>query len=72
MKRKLFKPVALFAAVAVMLAATVALTFSRATLFASGLGTLKCYDVTGGIETACSFVDRPALIAKTGIPAMRD
>jgi hypothetical protein len=44
---------ALFGALAMMLAATVALTLSRATLSANGLGTLKCYDITGGKEKPC-------------------
>ena len=54
MNRKVF---ALFGAVAVLLTATVALTLSRATPFASGIGGLKCYDVKGEIEK-CSGVDR--------------
>ena len=58
MKRSL----ALFAMVAVLLSATVALTLSRATLFASGIGTLKCYDIKGAIEKPC---DRPPLIVRT-------
>jgi hypothetical protein len=48
MKRSL----ALFGAVAVLLTATVALTLSRATLSAGGVGSLKCYN-TAGIEKAC-------------------
>jgi hypothetical protein len=48
MKRNVF---ALFGAVAVLLTATVALTFSRATL-SEGNGNLKCYS-TAGIEKAC-------------------
>ncbi len=63
MKRNVF---ALFGAVAVLLTATVALTLSRATPFASGIGGLKCYDVKGGIEK-CSGVDRPPLIVRTGV-----
>jgi uncharacterized membrane protein len=59
MKRNVF---ALFGAVAVLLTATAALTLSRATLFAGGIGTLKCYDVTGAIEKPC---DRPPLIVRT-------
>jgi hypothetical protein len=55
MKRNTF---ALFGAVAVLLTATMALTFSRAMPFASGIGTLKCYNLTGGIEK-CSVADRP-------------
>jgi hypothetical protein len=46
MKRSL----AFFGTVAVLLSATVALTFSRATIFAGGV--LKCYD-KGGIEKPC-------------------
>jgi hypothetical protein len=49
MKRNVF---ALFGVVAVLLTATVALTVSRATLSAGGVGSLKCYD-KGGIEKAC-------------------
>ncbi len=49
MKRNVF---ALFGAVALLLTATVALTVSRATLSAGGVGSLKCYDA-GGIEKAC-------------------
>jgi hypothetical protein len=48
MKRSL----ALFGTVAVLLSATVAVTLSRATLFADGVGSLKCYDI-GGIEKPC-------------------
>jgi hypothetical protein len=43
---------ALCGVVAVLLTATVALTLSRATLSAGGVGSLKCYD-RGGIEKAC-------------------
>ncbi len=43
---------ALFGAAAVLLTATVALTVSRATLYAGGVGGLKCYD-SGEIEKAC-------------------
>jgi len=42
----------LFAVVAVLLSATVALTLSRAMLSADGVGTLKCYYMRG-IEKAC-------------------
>ena len=49
MKRNIF---ALFGVVAVLLSATMALTLSRATLLAGGVGSLKCYD-RGGIEKAC-------------------
>ena len=48
MSRNVF---ALFGAVAVLLTATVALTFSRATVSEGG-GNLKCYDVKGA-EKAC-------------------
>ncbi|MFZ2075534.1 MAG: hypothetical protein WAV38_02535 [Xanthobacteraceae bacterium] len=48
MKRNIF---ALFGVVAVLLSATMALTLSRATLLAGGVGSLK-YD-KGGIEKAC-------------------
>ena len=57
MNRNVF---ALFGAVAMLLTATVALTLSRATPFASGIGGLKCYDVKGEIEK-CSGVDRAPL-----------
>jgi hypothetical protein len=46
------RSLALFGTVAVLLSATVALTLSRATLFAGGVGSLKCYD-KGGIEKPC-------------------
>ncbi len=49
MQRSVF---ALFGVVAVLLTATMALTLSRATLTAGGVGSLKCYD-KGGIEKAC-------------------
>jgi uncharacterized membrane protein len=49
MKRKVF---ALVGAVALLLSATMALTVSRATFSAAGVGSLKCYG-TGGIEKAC-------------------
>jgi hypothetical protein len=49
MQRNVF---ALFGIVAVLLTATAALTVSRATLSAGGVGSLKCYD-KGGIEKAC-------------------
>lgn len=51
MNRNVF---ALFGAVALLLTATVALTLSRAAPFASGIGSLKCYDVTGAIEKPCN------------------
>ena len=59
MKRNVF---ALFGVVAVLLTATVALTLSRGTPFATGIGTLKCYD--GAIERPC---DRPPLIVRTSV-----
>jgi hypothetical protein len=62
MRRSLFWPMALFGAAVVMLAAIVAV--SRATLSASGIGLLKCYDVTGGIEKPC---DQPPLIVRTSV-----
>jgi hypothetical protein len=65
MNRNLLRPVALFGTVAVIVTLTVALTLSRATLLATGVGSLKCYDVTGGVEKACSVVDRPALNVRT-------
>jgi hypothetical protein len=49
MTRNLF---ALFGAVAMLLTATMALTLSRTTLSAGGVGNLKCYDKSG-IEKAC-------------------
>ena len=61
MNRNVF---ALFGVVVLLLTATVAKTLSRATLFASGIGTLKCYDVTGAIEKPC---DRPPLIVRTSV-----
>jgi hypothetical protein len=49
MNRNIF---ALFGVVAVLLTATVALTVSRATLSAGGVGSLKCYNKSGS-EKAC-------------------
>jgi hypothetical protein len=49
MNRNVF---ALFGAVALLLTATAALTLSRATVSAGGVGSLKCYN-TGGSEKAC-------------------
>ena len=57
---------ALFGAVALLLSATVVLTLSRATPFASGIGGLKCYDINGRIEK-CSVADRPPVIVRTGV-----
>jgi hypothetical protein len=51
---------ALLGAVAVLLTATTVLTLSRATPFASGSGSLRCYDVKGMVEK-CSEVDQPPL-----------
>jgi hypothetical protein len=61
MNRNVF---ALFGAVALLLTAPVALTLSRVAPLASGIGTLKCYDVTGAIEKPC---DRPPLIVRTSV-----
>jgi hypothetical protein len=61
MKRNVF---VLFGTVAVLLSATVALTLSRATPFASGIGSLKCYDIKGAIEKPC---ERPPLIVRTSV-----
>jgi hypothetical protein len=58
MKRNVF---ALFGTVAVLLTATVALTLSRATPLASGIGGLKCYDAKGGMKDAQSSIDRQSL-----------
>jgi hypothetical protein len=63
MKRNVF---ALFGAVTVLLTTMTALTLSRATPFASGVGGLKCYDVKGGIEK-CSVVDQPPFIVRTSV-----
>jgi hypothetical protein len=65
MNRNVF---ALFGVVAALLTATVALTLSRAAPLPSGIGTLKCYDVTGAIEKPC---DRQPLIVKTSVRAAR-
>jgi hypothetical protein len=54
---------ALFGAVAMLLTATVVLTLSRATPFASGIGTLKCYDVTGTVQPC----DRQPPIIRTSV-----
>jgi hypothetical protein len=50
----------------VLLTTMTALTLSRATPFASGVGGLKCYDVKGGIEK-CSVVDQPPFIVRTSV-----
>jgi hypothetical protein len=63
MNRNVF---ALFGAVALLLTATVALTLSRATPFASG--GLKCYDVTGAIEKPCN---QQPLIVRTSVQHAR-
>jgi hypothetical protein len=65
MNRNVF---ALFGVVLLLLTATVALTLSRATPSASGIGTLKCYDVAGAVEKPC---DRPPLIVKISVPDPR-
>jgi hypothetical protein len=61
MKRNVF---ALFGTVAVLLTATAALTLSRGTPFASGIGTLKCYDIKGASEKPR---DRAILIVRTSV-----
>jgi hypothetical protein len=53
MKRFSFRPVAFFGTVIVILGAMLALTVSRATLSAGGVGTLKCYEIASGKEKAC-------------------
>jgi hypothetical protein len=58
----------LFGAVAMLLTATVVLTLSRVTPFASGIGNLKCYDVTGTIEQPC---DRQPLVLRTSVRRAR-
>jgi hypothetical protein len=63
MKRNVF---ALLGAVAVLLTAAAALTLSRGTPFASGVGNLKCYDIKGMIEK-CSGVDQPPLIERISL-----
>jgi uncharacterized membrane protein len=65
MNRNVF---ALSGAVVAVLSATVALALSRATLVSGGIGTLKCYDVTGAIEKPC---DQPPLLVKTTARAER-
>jgi hypothetical protein len=56
---------ALYGALAALLTATVALTLSRGTPFATGNGTLKCYEVKGVIESPCD--DQPPLIVRTNV-----
>ena len=51
--RSLFRPIALFSAVAVALSLTVVVTLSRVTVSSGGVGKLKCYDVRGGNEKPC-------------------
>ena len=63
MKRNAF---ALFGVVAVLLTATAALTLSRVTPLASGIGDLKCYDIKGEIES-CAVVDPQPLVVRTGV-----
>ena len=53
MKQKLLRPTDFFGTVAAMLAVTAVLTLSHATHFGGSIGSLKCYDVTGGKEKAC-------------------
>lgn len=53
MKQNLLRPTAFLATVAAMLAVTAVLTLSHATHFGGSIGSLKCYDVTGGKEKAC-------------------
>ena len=52
MKSSVIGPITLFSAVAVVLALTVVITLSRATISAGGVGQLKCYDVRGN-QKAC-------------------
>jgi len=63
MKRKVF---GLFGVVAVLLAATAALTLSRVTPLGSGIGDLKCYDIKGEIDK-CSVGDRSPLMVRTSV-----
>ena len=65
MNRNVF---ALFGAVALLLTATVAVTLSRAAPFARGIGSLKCYDVTGAIEKPCN---RHPVIVRTSVQHAR-
>jgi hypothetical protein len=60
---------ALFAAVAVLLGVTVAMTLSRAAPVASRMGTLKCYERTRLIEKPC---DQPRIIKTSGPIARSD
>jgi uncharacterized membrane protein len=60
MQRNVF---ALFGVVAVLLTATAVLTLSRATPFAAGIGTIRCYGVTGAIEPC----DRRPLVVRTSL-----
>jgi hypothetical protein len=57
--------IALFGAVAVMITGTMVLTLSRATLSASGIGSVKCYDVTGAIQKTCSDADQLPVKVRT-------
>jgi len=52
MTRRVLRPVALFATVAVMFTVTIVLTLSHSTVSMSGVGILKCYG-GGGIQKAC-------------------
>jgi uncharacterized membrane protein len=53
MKHNPYQPIALLTAVAVMLAFTVVVALSRATISNAAFGGLKCYDVSGVNEKAC-------------------
>jgi hypothetical protein len=53
MKRNNFQATTLFGTVAVLLAVAVLLTLSRSTFSLRGVGSLKCYDLKGGIEKPC-------------------
>jgi hypothetical protein len=53
MKRSPVRPITLFGVVAVVLTLTIAVTLSRVTVSAGGVGKLKCYDVWGGAEKTC-------------------
>jgi uncharacterized membrane protein len=53
MKQNLLRPTAFLATVAAMLAVTAVLTLSHATHLGGSIGSLKCYDMTGGKEKAC-------------------
>ena len=61
---------AVFAAVAILLGATVAMTLSRAAPVASSMGTLKCYEITRLIEKPCD--QEPRTIKTRGQSARLD